>query len=105
MEPDSPLPLLSYAEAASSTPHSIASLHHALSTVGFFQLTDIQSVIPTWEKEWDDAFAVSTAFFALSDLDKRRIRMEENRHFRGYSGVAEEVTAGKKDLREQIDLG
>ncbi|KAL8292311.1 hypothetical protein RQP46_001777 [Phenoliferia psychrophenolica] len=99
------LPVLSYRDAKAA-PHAFtAALHHALSTVGFFQLSDIQSVVPTWERDWDAAFDASQAFFALPDADKRAIRMEENRHFRGYSGVAEEVTAGKRDLREQIDLG
>lgn len=100
-----PLPVLSLALAHSSPTAFTDELHSALTTVGFFQLIDIKIVEPAWEQSWDAAFAASAAFFALPDSSKRELQMLESRHFRGYSGVAEEVTFGKKDLREQIDLG
>lgn len=99
------VPLLSYAEARSSTETFVASLRKALSTVGFFVLTDIDAVIPTWCEDWDKAFEVSGDFFALPEEEKEAIAMIHSRHFRGFAGVGEEVTMGKKDLREQIDMG
>lgn len=99
------IPLLSYAEARSSPETFVASIGRALSSVGFLVLTDIDLVIPTWRSDWDKAFQVTEDFFNLPAEDKRSIAMLNSRHFRGYAGVGDEVTMGKKDLREQIDMG
>ncbi|KAM0749088.1 Clavaminate synthase-like protein [Meredithblackwellia eburnea MCA 4105] len=103
---DSGIPLLSYAEAVDPALRDdfLAKLSHALLHVGFFQLTHIDQVITHWQSDYDHAFGTSASFFALPQHDKDQIEMKRNRHFRGYSRVGEETTAGKKDLREQIDL-
>ncbi len=48
--------------------------------------------------------AISRQFFALPAADKRSIAMENTRHFRGYTGVGDEITRQRPDLREQIDF-
>ena len=42
--------------------------------------------------------------FDLSDLSKSRLSKVNSPHFLGYSGLAEETTLGKRDLREQFDF-
>jgi isopenicillin N synthase-like dioxygenase len=42
--------------------------------------------------------------FCLSDLDKNELSKLHSPHFLGYSSVAEEITQGKHDLREQFDF-
>lgn len=101
----SPFPRLSYALALSNPDAFIPLLRSALLTTGFFYLVDIPTVIPEWEHSWDALFASCEELFALPQEEKERIAMTESRHFRGYSAVGVEVTAGKRDLREQIDLG
>lgn len=49
--------------------------------------------------------AISRQFFTLPVEDKRRIAIENTRHFRGYTGVGGEITRLRPDLREQIDFG
>jgi len=45
------------------------------------------------------------AFFALPQADKQAIDMENSPHFRGYTRAGEELTRGKADWREQLDIG
>lgn len=45
------------------------------------------------------------ALFALPEADKRAIAMTASPHFRGYTGPGAELTRGRVDWREQIDLG
>jgi len=51
------------------------------------------------------ALDVSRQFFALPLEEKLKIDFQKSPHWRGYSGVGEEITAGKRDMREQIDIG
>ena len=44
------------------------------------------------------------ALFSLSDLSKSELSKMNSPHFLGYSGLAEETTQGKRDLREQFDF-
>ena len=44
-------------------------------------------------------------FFALPAADKQRIAIENTRHFKGYTGVGQEITRLHPDLREQMDFG
>ncbi|MDD7941010.1 2-oxoglutarate and iron-dependent oxygenase domain-containing protein [Actinomycetospora lutea] len=84
---------------------SAAAFRDALRTatheVGFFYL--VGHGIP------DDvtarAFATAERFFALPEQDKQGIEMLRSPHFRGYTRTGGELTAGRVDWREQIDLG
>jgi len=53
----------------------------------------------------DNVLEVSRHFFSLPDEDKLEIEMVNSPHFRGYNRVGQELTQGKHDWREQIDIG
>ena len=50
------------------------------------------------------AFDEARRFFALPDEDKQRVEMLRSPHFRGYTRTGGELTRGRVDWREQIDL-
>ncbi|BGP47350.1 hypothetical protein JCM10450v2_003202 [Rhodotorula kratochvilovae] len=99
------LPILSYTIAKSDPEEFIRQLQHALLTTGFLYLSSIDEVLPEWKSAWDEAFRASQEFFAHPVDTKKEIVMARSRHFRGYSAYGVEVTQGRHDLREQIDLG
>jgi isopenicillin N synthase-like dioxygenase len=43
-------------------------------------------------------------FFALPAADRDALTMHDSPHFRGYTQVGREVTAGARDAREQVDI-
>ncbi|WP_445189227.1 2-oxoglutarate and iron-dependent oxygenase domain-containing protein [Pseudonocardia sp. Cha107L01] len=49
--------------------------------------------------------AVTRAFFALPDAERVAIATGNSPHFRGYTPLGGELTNGRADLREEIDLG
>lgn len=52
----------------------------------------------------DDVFRYAELFFALPDTDKALIDKRASRHFRGWEATGIELTNGRPDIREQIDL-
>lgn len=68
--------------------------------VGFFYL--VGHGIP--QNIIDRAFQTARDFFSLPDKDKLEIEMVNSPHFRGYNRVGMELTQGKADWREQIDI-
>ena len=52
----------------------------------------------------DNVFALAEQFFALPDDQKALIDKRASRHFRGWESVGVELTNGRPDMREQIDL-
>jgi isopenicillin N synthase-like dioxygenase len=79
----------------------LAELRTAAHDVGFFYLVghDIASDL------LDDLMDLSRRFFSLPEADKLAIEMVNSPHFRGYTRVASELTRGRQDWREQIDIG
>ncbi|HET9658620.1 MAG TPA: 2-oxoglutarate and iron-dependent oxygenase domain-containing protein [Kineosporiaceae bacterium] len=53
----------------------------------------------------DALFAAARRFFALPDEQKLQIENVNSPHFRGYTRVGGELTAGAVDWREQLDVG
>lgn len=53
----------------------------------------------------DDTITVSKRFFALPAADKLSVAMVGSPHFRGYNRAGAELTRGRPDWREQIDIG
>ncbi|KAK4053299.1 hypothetical protein OIO90_003911 [Microbotryomycetes sp. JL221] len=118
-------PILSWKQCLVDRSQFVDNLSRALSTTGFFYLTDI--AVPdqhhdvanmtfqsneqleqgrqTWQSIWDNSFSVSEQFFHLEEQDKLEIEMIHSKCFRGYSKFGSETTAGKQDQREQIDFG
>ena len=69
--------------------------------VGFFYLTGHGISDETIDK----MMTLSRAFFALPEEEKLAIENTNSPHFRGYTRVGGELTLGKTDWREQIDIG
>jgi isopenicillin N synthase-like dioxygenase len=53
----------------------------------------------------DEVLTLSRRFFALPEDDKLAIEMINSPHFRGYNRAGYELTRGKPDWREQVDVG
>ena len=77
------------------------ALLRATHEVGFFYL--IGHGIP--EDVVEHLFAEAERFFALPEADKLAIENVHSPHFRGYTRTGGELTEGRVDWREQIDLG
>ncbi len=52
-----------------------------------------------------EAFAAAERFFALPAADKLQVEMLRSPHFRGYTRTGGELTQGRVDWREQLDIG
>ena len=80
---------------------SINELGHAAREVGFFYLINhgINQVL------LDDVQRVAKAFFALPLDEKRKVKMANSPHFRGYNLAGAEITRNQPDHREQFDIG
>jgi isopenicillin N synthase-like dioxygenase len=76
-------------------------LRSATRDVGFFYLTGT-GVSPELEARLLQA---AKDFFALPEADKLAIENVRSPHFRGYTRVGGELTQGRVDWREQIDIG
>lgn len=77
-----------------------SELRRATHDVGFFHL--VGHGIP--DDVMKRAFATAAAFFELPEDDKRAVEMTRSPHFRGWSRTGGELTQGKVDWREQIDI-
>ncbi|WP_405372550.1 MULTISPECIES: isopenicillin N synthase family dioxygenase [unclassified Microbacterium] len=78
-----------------------ADLRRATHEVGFFYLTGT-GVSAELEERMHRA---ALDFFALPDEAKLEIENTKSPHFRGYTRVGGELTQGRVDWREQIDIG
>ncbi|KAK6214752.1 2OG-Fe(II) oxygenase [Colletotrichum tabaci] len=91
---------LALAQDPETKPQFLEDLRHALMEVGFLYLKNVG--IP------DDLFQrvirEGKAFFDIPTEEKLRIEMKNAKSFLGYSQLSAEITAGKIDHREQIDL-
>ena len=76
-------------------------LREATHEVGLFYL--VGHGIP--EEVMARLFTVADRFFALPMADKLAIEMTKSPQFRGYTRTGGELTRGKVDWREQIDIG
>jgi isopenicillin N synthase-like dioxygenase len=76
-------------------------LREATHDYGFFYLTG--HGVP--QELIDRVMRVAREFFALPEADKLAIENLKSPHFRGYTRVGGELTQGKVDWREQIDIG
>lgn len=78
-----------------------AELREATHEYGFFYLTGHGVSTELADRVLRD----SRAFFDLPEADKMAIENLKSPHFRGYTRVGGELTQGKVDWREQIDIG
>jgi len=76
-------------------------LRKAVHEVGFFYLTGHE--VP--DELAGRLLAAARRLFELPEADKNAIAMVRSPHFRGYTRLGGELTRGRVDWREQIDIG
>ncbi|KAM5357819.1 hypothetical protein ACJZ2D_015880 [Fusarium nematophilum] len=91
---------LSLAAHESTLPLLLHDLRIALTQIGFLYISN--HGVPA--SATADLVRILPALFSLPDSAKRDIALENSPHFLGYSAAGTETTAGKSDLREQVEL-
>ncbi|KAG5949947.1 hypothetical protein E4U53_005616 [Claviceps sorghi] len=91
---------LDLARNPDTKPEFLDQLLHALMEVGFLYLKNVG--IPA--ELFEEVIAKGKAFFDMPLEEKLKIEMKNANSFLGYSRLSAEITAGKTDHREQIDL-
>ena len=102
--PDHPaVPILDLQDYANPATRErfVSALRDACHHVGFLYLTGhgVDDTLNT------DVGTVAREFFSLPASEKRAVAMVNSPHFRGYTPLGGELTGGRADLREEIDLG
>ncbi|KAF5551568.1 epoxide hydrolase [Fusarium phyllophilum] len=87
-------------DISSPTPQTLSNLRTALTDIGFLYISNHS--VPTSTITF--LINILPDLFALSPEAKREIALENSPHFLGYSAAGTETTAGKTDLREQVEL-
>ena len=77
----------------------LRTLADAARTVGFFYIKG-----HGLDTEHQRVLRLSKQFFALPQAQKETVAMLNSPHFRGYTKLGSELTAGKHDMREQFDI-
>ncbi|MCW2685345.1 MAG: cefF [Mycobacterium sp.] len=95
------LPVLDLADAHSDPSGFRSRLREATRESGFFYL--VGHGVPA--ARFDVVLRLAREFFALPDALKNEISQLKSPQFRGYSRVGGELTNGKVDWREQVDIG
>ncbi|KAK3059532.1 hypothetical protein LTS18_010607 [Coniosporium uncinatum] len=91
---------LSQVQDASSRNDLLFQLRDALFNVGFLYIRNHG----VSEQTVNNLVSKLPALFDLPDDVKQSLSKLNSPHFLGYSGLAEEITLGKNDLREQFDF-
>ena len=78
-----------------------AALHAAAHEVGFFQLVG-HGIEP---EESDALLDLVRRFFSLPEAHRLALSNLESPHFRGYTRIGHELTGGRSDWRDQLDVG
>ncbi|HWM58897.1 MAG TPA: 2-oxoglutarate and iron-dependent oxygenase domain-containing protein, partial [Pseudonocardia sp.] len=81
-------------------PDFLDRLRTALHEVGFLQLTHFGAA----PEQIAELTAATEAFFALPLADRLALDNRASPHFRGYTRLGHEITAGRPDAREQLDF-
>src|SRR6185312_15978721 len=94
-----PVLRLDHARAADGTFASafLDDLRSALHEVGFLQLTDFGAAP-------GQVADLTRRFFDLPQADRLALDNRLSPHFRGYTRLGHEITAGRPDAREQLDF-
>lgn len=96
------LPLIDLAQYRQSAQKAafLTQLRRVCRETGFFYLTGHGISLAQQQQ----VLALSQQFFALPNAAKQSVSMLQSPHFRGYTALASELTAGQPDLREQFDI-
>lgn len=95
------LDLSRFEQGASERRTFLADLRSASRDIGFFYLAGHGI---SWA-EISEVLTATRRFFALAEADKLAIEMVKSSQFRGYTRAGGELTKGKADWREQLDIG
>lgn len=76
-------------------------LHDAAHQVGFFQLVGHGITAA----EMDGVLDLVRRFFALPQEERLALSNLNSPHFRGYTRIGHELTGGRSDWRDQLDVG
>ena len=95
------LPVLDLTDAVEEPTSFRARLREAAHDSGFFYL--VGHGVP--RAQFDEVLRLAREFFALPLESKNEISQFKSPQFRGYSRLGGELTNGKVDWREQIDIG
>ncbi|KAI7762070.1 hypothetical protein LZL87_004377 [Fusarium oxysporum] len=87
-------------DISSPTPQTLSNLRTALTKIGFLYISNHS--VPT--STITSLVNILPDLFALPPEAKQEIALENSPHFLGYSAAGTETTAGKADLREQVEL-
>ncbi len=102
--PQSALPILDLSQfdaGPDARRHFLDDLGTAARDVGFFYLKGHGIS----QDLGQSVFKLSRSFFDLPEAEKLKIEMVHSPHFRGYTRVGKELTRGKPDRREELDIG
>ncbi len=98
------IPVLRFDEARAADgafdPALLNALRTALHEVGFLQLTDFGAA----PGQVEELAATTARFFDLPLEQRMELDNRRSPHFRGYTRLGHEITAGRPDAREQIDF-
>jgi isopenicillin N synthase-like dioxygenase len=98
------IPTIDLRHLAPGAPQREAALEElrlTLGTIGAFYLVGHGVA----DESADRLFALSRRFFALPESERRSIEMANSPHFRGYTALGNELTQGRPDWREEVDIG
>uniref|UniRef100_A0A0D2Y3Y2 Fe2OG dioxygenase domain-containing protein n=1 Tax=Fusarium oxysporum (strain Fo5176) TaxID=660025 RepID=A0A0D2Y3Y2_FUSOF len=87
-------------DISSPTPQTLSNLRTALAEIGFLYISNHS--VPT--STITSLINILPELFSLPPEAKQEIALENSPHFLGYSAAGTETTAGKADLREQVEL-
>ena len=91
--------------SAADDPARADAFHHALHAaaheVGFFQLVGHGITA----EEADELLDLVRRFFALPEEQRLALSNLNSPHFRGYTRIGHELTGGRSDWRDQLDVG
>jgi isopenicillin N synthase-like dioxygenase len=98
------IPVLRFDEARTCAggfdPAFLDALRTALHDIGFLQLTDFGAA----PGQVAELAATTARFFDLPLTERMALDNRLSPHFRGYTRLGHEITAGRPDAREQIDF-
>lgn len=97
------LPLVDLSHAETRPADFAERLREVMRDVGFCYLVG-HGAHDSLDGE-DGLFSLAKRLFSLPEHDKESIRMAHSPHFRGYTRLGGELTGGRTDWREQIDIG
>lgn len=88
------------AKSPATKPEVLQELRHALLNVGFLYIRN--HGVP--EEIIRDLVSAIPVLFNLPQEEKEAVALHNSPHFLGYSGAGTEMTAGKRDDREQFEF-